>query len=337
MIIAVDAAGGDYAPQEVVKGAIKAAHEYKVEIALVGKKQILHVLAGRNQKKSGISFVDASEVIEFNEHPMKAVQSKPDSSIVVGINMLRDGKAQAFVSAGNTGAVVCASLLSLGKAEGVERPALGGITDLSGSTPVIIVDVGANVECRASFLVEFAKLGSEYIRQVLGIESPRVGLLSIGEEELKGNRLVLEAHELLKQSGLNFIGNIEGHDIMRGKAHVVVTDGFTGNVVLKTMEGLSDMFVHSLHSIGRVFSTLYLHQGRTLLNDIGLNSQIKKVDFREYGGACLLGVKGNVIVAHGRSQARAIKNAIGLAKITAEGVHYQTISANNVKEEVKLG
>lgn len=328
MIIAVDAAGGDYAPQEVVKGAIKAAHEYKVEIALVGKKQILHVLAGRNQKKSGISFVDASEVIEFNEHPMKAVQSKPDSSIVVGINLLRDGKAQAFVSAGNTGAVVCASLLNLGKAEGVERPALGGITDLSGSAPVIIVDVGANVECRASFLVEFAKLGSDYIRQVLGIEKPKVGLLSIGEEEVKGNRLVLESHQLLKESGLNFIGNVEGHDILRRKADVIVTDGFTGNVVLKTMEGLSDQFVNSLTSIGRVFSTLYFRQGHDLLNDIGLNSHIKRVDFREYGGACLLGVKGNVIVAHGRSQARAIKNAIGLAKLTAE-----RIDSSKVKEE----
>jgi glycerol-3-phosphate acyltransferase PlsX len=338
MIIAVDAEGGDFAPQEVVKGAIKAAHEYKVEIALVGKKQILHVLAGRDQKKSGITFVDASQVIEFGEHPMKAVQNKPDSSIVVGINMIRDGRAQAFVSAGNTGAVVCASLLNLGKTDGVERPALGGITDLSGSAPVIIVDVGANVECRPNFLVEFARLGSDYIRQVLSVESPRVGLLSIGEEEVKGTRLVLESHQLLKESGLNFIGNVEGHDIVRGKAHVIVTDGFTGNVVLKTMEGLSDMFVLSLTSIGRIFSTLYLRQGRALLNDIGLNSQIKRVDFREYGGACLLGVKGNVIVAHGRSRARAIKNAIGLAKLTAEGVRFQNAeSEKNVKEEVKLG
>ncbi|MFA5316050.1 MAG: phosphate acyltransferase PlsX [Dehalococcoidales bacterium] len=334
MIIAVDAAGGDYAPQEVVKGAIKAAHEYKVEIALVGKKPILHVLAGRNATKSGITFVDASQVINFGEHPMKAVQSKPDSSIVVGINLLRDGAAQAFVSAGNTGAVVCAALLSLGKTDGVARPALGGITDLSGSAPVIIVDVGANVECRPSFLVEFAQLGSDYIRQVLGIESPKVGLLNIGEEESKGTKLVQESYKLLKESGLNFIGNVEGQDIVRRKADVIVTDGFTGNVVLKTMEGLSDMFVHSLNSIGRIFSTLYLRQGRALLNDIGLNSQIKRVDYREYGGACLLGVNGNVIIAHGRSQARAIKNAIGLAKLTAERVKTTNVKTANIKEEI---
>jgi len=329
MIIAVDAAGGDYAPQEVVKGAVKAAHEYKVDIALVGKKTILHVLAGRDLKKSGLTFVDASQVISANEHPVKSVKNKPDSSIVVGINMLRDGAASAFVSAGNTGAVVCASLFNLGKIDGVARPTLGGITNLSGSAPVIIVDVGANVDCRPDFLVEFARLGSDYIRQVLAIESPKVGLLSIGEEEVKGTRLVQEAYQLLQKSGLNFIGNVEGQEIIRRKADVIVTDGFTGNIVLKTMEGLSDMFVHSLNSIGRIFSTLYLRQGRALLNDIGLDSHIRRVDYREYGGACLLGVKGNIIVAHGRSQARAIKNAIGLAKLTVE----RASALNNTEEK----
>ena len=328
MIIAVDTAGGDFAPQEIVKGAIKAAHEYKVDIALVGKKQILHVLAGRDLKKSRITIVDASQVIASDEHPVKAVKNKPDSSIVVGINLLRDDAVAAFVSAGNTGAVVCAALFNLGKMKGVARPALGGITNLSGSAPVIIVDVGANVDCRPDFLVEFARLGSSYIGQVLDIEAPRVGLLSIGEEEAKGTRLVKETHQLLKESGLNFIGNVEGQDIARRKADVIITDGFTGNIVLKTMEGLSEMFVHSLNSIGRIFSTLYLRQGRALLDDIGLNSHIKRVDYREYGGACLLGVKGNIIIAHGRSQARAIKNAIGLAKLTAE----RTSVTNNREE-----
>ncbi len=323
MIIAVDAAGGDYAPQEVVKGAIKAAHEYKVDVALVGQRQILHVMVGGKRRDSGVSIVDASEVIEMGESPVMGVKSKPNSSIVVGISMLRTGRAAAFVSAGNTGAVVAASMLYLGKRPGVERPALGGIINLNPPLPVILVDVGAVVDCRPSFLVEFARLGSEYFGQIYDIEKPRVGLLNNGEEAKKGNRLAREAHVLLQGSGLNFIGNIEGQDIIRRVADVVVTDGFSGNLVLKTMEGVCDTFVHSLRSLGYKLTTLSNPDSRAFLRDLGLFASMKQIDYREYGGAYLLGVNGNVIAAHGRSQARAIKNAVGLAKLTAEktGTH----------------
>ena len=336
MIIAVDAAGGDYAPHEIVKGAIKAAQEYEVEIALVGRRNVLHVLAGRSLRKYGITIVEASQVIGPHESPVRAIRDKPDSSIVVGINLLKSGDAQAFVSAGNTGAVLGAALLNLGKVKGVARPAIGCFLDTMSSLPTLLVDIGANADCRPEHLVEFARLGSIYSKCILGIESPRVGLLSNGGEETKGSRLVKETYRLLKKAkDINFVGNIEGHDIHKRTTDVIVTDGFTGNVVIKTIEGLSDNFLTSVRQIGHVFSSVYRLRGRDLLRDIGLGSWVKQMDYTEYGGACLLGVNGNVIIAHGRSQAKAIKNAIGLAKemvgrgvteIVREGNYEQTSS-----------
>ena len=318
MIIAVDAAGGDYAPHEVVKGAIKAAQEYDVEIALVGRRSVLHVLTGRSLRKANVSIVDARQVIDYHESPIKAIQSKPNSSIVVGINLLKEGRADAFVSAGNTGAVVASALLTLGKAKGVSRPAIGCFLDSISAVPALLVDAGANSDCRPEHLLEFARLGSLYSRHMLKIESPRIGLLSNGGEDGKGNRLVHESYDLLKKAeDINFIGNIEGHDIVQRTTDVIVTDGFTGNIVLKTIEGFNDNFLASVREIGHVFSSLSRQRGRELLRDIGLSSWTKKMDYTEYGGACLLGVNGNVIIAHGRSQARAMKNAIGLAKDTA--------------------
>lgn len=318
MIIAIDAAGGEYAPHEIVKGAIKAAQEYDVDIALVGSKAILHVLAGRYLNKLNLSIIEANQVIEPHEPPLKAVRSKPNSSIVVGTNLVRDGIASAFVSAGNTGAVLCASLLSLGKIKGIERPALGSFLDITPSTPTLLIDAGANANCRPSYLVQFARLGTTYVKHLLDISSPRIRLLSNGEEETKGNRLIQESYSLLKKTDLNFMGSIEGQDISKTTADVIVTDGFTGNIVLKTIEGLGDTFIGLVRQVGHVFSAAYHLQGRTLLRDLGLGSWVRRVDYREYGGACLLGVNGNVIVAHGRSQAKAISNAIGLAKQTVE-------------------
>ena len=319
MIIAVDAAGGDYAPHEVVKGAMKAAQEYEVEVALVGRRAVLHVLMGRRLRKSGITIVEASQIIDPHESPMKAIRSKPDSSIVVGINLVREGSASAFVSAGNTGAVLGAALLSLGKVRGVERPAIGCILDITPSTPVLLIDAGANTDCRPSHLIQFAQMGVIYSKHVLGISSPRVGLLSNGSEETKGSRLVQESYRLLKKTNnLNFIGNIEAQDILNTAVDVVVTDGFTGNIVIKTIEGLSDAFISSTRQTRHVFSSVYHLRARDLLRDVGLGSWIQKIDFREYGGACLLGVDGNIVIAHGRSQAKAIKNAIGLAKQMVE-------------------
>jgi glycerol-3-phosphate acyltransferase PlsX len=276
------------------------------------------VLAGRHRNKARLSIIEAKQVIGPREPPMKAIRSKPDSSIVIGVNLVRDGRASAFVSAGNTGAVVVASLLSLGRIEGVERPALGSFLDITPTTPALLIDSGANAECRPNHLVQFAHLGTTYVKHLLNISSPSVRLLSTGEEETKGNRLIQESYSLLKKSRLNFIGSIEGQDISKKTADVIVTDGFTGNIVLKTIEGLGDTFLTLVRGTGHILSAAYHLQGRTLLQDIGLGSWVKRVDYREYGGACLLGVNGAVIVSHGRSHAKAIKNAIGLAKRTAE-------------------
>ncbi|HEX79011.1 MAG TPA: phosphate acyltransferase PlsX [Dehalococcoidia bacterium] len=317
MIIAVDASGGEYAPHEIVKGAIKAAHDFNANIALVGNKSVLHVLAGKQLKKLNLTIVNASQTIGFHEHPMEAIRNKPQSSIAIGINLLKEGKASAFVSAGNTGAVLCASLFNLGKIDGVERPALASLVGLNRSAPAILIDAGANADCRPNHLLQFARLGNTYAQNILGIDLPRVGLLSNGEEDTKGNRLTIESHQLLKKSELNFIGNIEGNDIAKGTADVIVSDGFTGNIVIKTVEGLGDSFI-KLRQSSDAYDGRQRLRGRALLADVGLGFLVKGIDFREYGGACLLGVKGNVIVSHGRSQARAIKNAIGLAKRTAE-------------------
>jgi len=318
MLIAVDAAGGEHAPYEVVKGAVKAAQDYELDIALVGRRGVLHVLASRYAKKYGFTIIEASQVIEPNESPIEAIRSKPDSSIVVGINLVREGTAAAFVSAGNSGAIAAAALLNLGKIEGIPRPAIGCFINITPSMPILLIDAGANVDCRPEHLVWFAHLGALYVSQILGIASPRVGLLSNGEEETKGNDLIKKSHKLLKKTNLNFIGNIEGQDILKEVAEVIVTDGFTGNIVLKTIEGISDTWLYSLSQAGQVFAKAYSLPLRVLHRDMGMGAWTQKLDYREYGGACLLGVKGNIIIAHGRSRATAIKNAIVLAKQTAE-------------------
>ncbi|GAG49258.1 unnamed protein product, partial [marine sediment metagenome] len=228
-------------------------------------------------------------VIELGESPLKAIRNKQDSSIVVGINMVRDGTASAFVSAGNSGAVIAAALLNLGKVKGIQRPAVGSLLHIDAAAPILLIDAGANADCRPSFLVQFAQLGTIYAKEILGISSPRVGLLSNGEEETKGNRLAQESHKLLKKTNLNFIGNIEGQDISKRAADIIVTDGFTGNIVLKTLEGLGDTFMN-LRRVGQFLSSAYHLQGHALLYDVGLGSLIKRMDYREYGGSCLLGV-----------------------------------------------
>jgi phosphate acyltransferase len=319
MKIALDAAGGDFAPHEVVKGAIKAAHEFGVEIVLVGRKNVVKKLAEKEIAHTGITIVDATQVIDFNEHPVKAIQSKPDSSIVVGVNLVKNGEADAFVSAGNTGAVVAAALFNLGRIQGVSRPAIGCFLDRISTRPPLLVDAGANADCRPEHLLEFARLGSIYSQYLLNILSPKVGLLCNGVEEGKGNRLAQETYPLLKAAkDINFIGNIEGHDIGKKTADVVVTDGFTGNVVLKTIEGFNDNYLISLKQLGHMFSSASRLNTKELFHDIGLNTLARKLDYSEYGGACLLGVKGTVIIAHGRSHAKAIKNAIGMAKAAVE-------------------
>jgi len=334
MKIAVDIAGGDYAPNEIIKGALLAVDEFDVEIALVGKKSLVHLTAARKIKNNPrISIVEASQVIEPEDHPMKAVMAKKDSSIVVGINLLKQGKADAFVSAGNTGALFGAAFLHLGIIEGIERPAICTLLEITGSSPILILDAGANADCKPHYLLQFAEMGNAFAKKVIGIPRPKIGLLNVGSEPTKGSHLALESYELIKAAGssLNFIGNIEGNDVPKGKADVVVTDGFTGNILIKTLEGLGEAVQNFRHLWNDITKTFHVH-GKALMGSVEIDAWARTLDFREYGGACLLGVKGNVIKAHGRSKASAIKNAVSLAIQTVEGNIYSSII-----EEVKHG
>lgn len=301
MRIAVDAAGGDYAPAEIVKGALEAAAGGNCEIILLGDREaIQQILAGERPAHSP-EVIHTTQHIGCDENPIQTVRSKPDSSIVRGISLLKQGEADAFVSAGNTGAVLGAAYFNLGTLPGIERPALGVIIPVG--TPFLLIDGGANTDCQARFLVQFARLGSIFARRFMGIDTPRVGLLNNGEEAAKGSGLTRETHRLLRDSGLNFTGNIEGQDVFRGKMDVLVTDGFTGNVFLKTIEGCGEMLRSLLKNAAPVAGDI---------NDG--NSLVKKLDFSEYGGSCLLGVDGTVVVSHGRSKALAMKNAVLFAR-----------------------
>lgn len=309
--IALDAMGGDYAPEEIVRGALQAREE-GVGVVLVGREADISPYLPANL--DGLRLVLASEVIGSHEPPVEALRLKPHSSIRVGLELVKRGEAHGFVSAGSTGAVAAAAVLVLGNIPGVERPALG-LPYATPSGPAIILDVGANADCRPQFLLQFAHLGARYMERVWGIASPRIALLSSGEEEGKGNRLVRESHNLLKKSGLNFIGNLEGKDLLRGLAEVVVSDGFTGNVLIKATEGFGEAIHHELRHAFR--SRFYLRPLALLLRP-ALKEVVRKMDYNEYGGAHLLGVQGNVFVAHGRSKALAIKNALLMARRVAD-------------------
>jgi glycerol-3-phosphate acyltransferase PlsX len=315
--VAVDAAGGDYAPHEVVKGAAAAAEEYGVNVVVVGRKALLEKLVRRYRDEPGVTIVEASEIIGCNEPPVQAVRGKPDSSIVVGTRLVQEGVASAFVSAGNTGAVVGAAFMNLARIEGVQRPALCGVFPIDAVNTALLIDVGANVDCRPEFLVQFAHLGNFFARRVLGIESPRIGLLNVSGGRIEPSTLTRESYQLLKKSDLNFIGDVGGHEILTGKADVVVTDGFTGNVVLKTIEGLGGV-VQKLVSAEQAYKISNDLRGTALVRYAEFAATVERMDYKEYGGACLLGIDGNIIVAHGRSQAKAIKNAIHLGYRAAQ-------------------
>ena len=333
MIIAVDAMGGEYAPHEIVKGALKAAEQYKIGIALIGKKDILHILTAKNKSKLDITTVEASEVIDDDESPIEAVTNKPNSSIALGIQLLKEGKAQAFVSAGSTGAVFFCAFMTLGRVEGIERPAIGSIININVTNPFLLIDCGANPNCKPKHLLQFAQMGSIYAREIFQIPSPRVALLNNGEEESKGNQLAKDTYPVLKASKLNFVGNIEGQFLSKDKADVVVTDGFTGNIVLKTLEGMGETFL-SLRNVGQMLSRASHGESNAMLFDTSVGSLLKRIDYREAGGSCLLGLNGNVIIAHGRSQAKAIKNAIGVAKRSVDHKVTEMIQQEDFSEPV---
>jgi len=315
MKIIVDAMGGDFAPRVVIEGAIAATKEYNVEIVLVGDEEKIKSLLGKfAYKGSNISMHPASDVIGMSEPAATSVRRKRDSSIVVGLNLVKEGRGDAFFSAGNTGAVVCAATLGLGLLPGIERPGISIVVPtLKGIS--LIVDVGANIDAKPLHLFQYGIMANAYFRYILNRPNPKVGLLNIGEEESKGTEVIKETRDLFEKSNLNFIGNVEGKDLFSGKSDIIVCDGFVGNVALKVTESVAEtmqIFLkkHLLSSpLGKI-GALFLRPSLMRFK--------KELDYSEYGGAPLLGVNGVVIIGHGRSNAKAIKNAIRVAKEEVE-------------------
>jgi glycerol-3-phosphate acyltransferase PlsX len=318
--------GGDDAPKAEVEGAIRAARSLGVRVILVGKQDIVRAELDQHEDIGDlpIEVLHASEQITMEDSAAKAMRNKRDSSIRVAARLVRDGLADGVVSAGNTGAVMATAKLVQGMLPGVDRPALASAFPTAKGTPVVVVDVGANVDCSPRMLAQFAVMGDIYSRVIFRTHRPRVGLLSIGEEEHKGNDLTRAATPLLKALPIHFIGNVEGRDIYAGKTDVIVCDGFIGNVALKVSEGLVEMMSKMLRE--SLEATITRKIG-SLLARTAFNEFKKRVDYSEYGGAPLLGVKGVCIVTHGRSNANAIKNAIRVAVEFAEGKVNERIEA----------
>jgi glycerol-3-phosphate acyltransferase PlsX len=316
--IAVDAMGGDYAPRHVVDGGLAAVRHFDLGVTLVGRAAAIEAELIRHPDvdRARVQIVDAADVIDMAASPAAALRRKPAASIKVAAETVARGNAAALFSAGHTGATVMAAHGAFGMLPGVDRPALAA-TVPTRRRPAVMLDVGASVECRPAHLLQFAVMGSMYARVAFGIEAPRIGLLSIGEEETKGNELTREAHRLLKASSLAFIGNIEARDVYSGEADVIVCDGFTGNVALKISEGLVDVVEDLLRE--ELSSTITMRVG-SLLTRRALRHFRRRVDYSEYGGAPLLGVAGVAVVGHGRSSAKAVRNAIAMAyRFAAQG------------------
>jgi phosphate acyltransferase len=325
LTIAVDAMGGDHAPKAEVEGAIRAARDFGVKVILVGQEDVVHreLKVQNGHHDLPIEVKHASERITMEDSAAKAFRTKRDSSIRVAARLVNEGKAQGLVSAGNTGAVMATAKMVLGVVPGVERPAIVAVlpTAVEGK-PVVLVDVGANVDCTPRMLGQFAVMAEIYSRVILRQPNPRVGLLSIGEEEHKGNELTHAATPVLKSLNLNFVGNVEGSDLYSGTVDVIVCDGFVGNVALKVSEGLGDMVKHLLRDC--LESTISGKIGYAISKNAFATFK-KRLDYSEYGGAPLLGVRGGCIICHGRSNANAIKNAIRVASEFSGGKINQRI------------
>jgi glycerol-3-phosphate acyltransferase PlsX len=311
MKIIIDAMGGDNAPQAPIEAGCKAVDELDVDIVFVGKKEIIEQeLENYICNKERIEIVNADDVVTNHDEPAKAVRSKKNSSIVVAANMLKNGEGDALLSMGNTGALLASGLLIVGRIKGVLRPALATLLP-SAKGPKMLIDAGANTNCKAENLVQFAIMGSIYMKNVMGINSPTVGLMSNGEEEGKGDELTKETYPLLKNAPVNFIGNIEGRDVMEGTADVITCDGFVGNVILKTIEGMGSV-------VGNKVKDMFTKNVLSKLGALFVMKSIKEfkssMDYREYGGAPLLGTKKPVIKGHGSSDAKAVFSAIRQAK-----------------------
>lgn len=315
--IAVDAMGGDNAPAVEVEGALQAARDLRARILLVGREERIREELARQgvpnprKQRLHIEIVNATEVITMEDPVAQAVRRKRDSSIRVAARLVREGKAHGLVSAGNTGAVMATAKLVMGTLPSVDRPALAGIFPTLKGNGTVLLDVGANAECKPEHLRQFAIMGGVYSRSILGVRSPRIGLMSIGEEDIKGNDLTKETQNLLKETPVNFIGNVEGRDIFTGDVDVIICDGFTGNVILKTSEGL----------VAAIMGLLRTELGQTILTQTGailsrqaFRSVKKRLDYSEFGGAPLLGCKQICVICHGSSTPKAIRNAIRVAR-----------------------
>jgi glycerol-3-phosphate acyltransferase PlsX len=345
MRIALDAMGGDQAPRETVQGAVLAVRDAELlrmtqgnlEVALVGRREDIERELSRIEKPplDLLPIVDAREVVEMSEHPVQACKKKRDSSIVRCHAMVKSGEAAAAVSAGNSGATMAAALLICGRIDGVSRPAIVSmVPSLNGVS--VLVDAGANADCRAKHLLQFALMGEAYARTALGFKRPRVGLLSIGEEDSKGNELVFESQVLLKQVPFHYIGNVEGRDVVNGHCDVIVCDGFTGNITLKAIEGVGELVLTQIRK--ELNTNLFTLLGG-LLAAPAFRRFKKMVDYKEYGGAPLLGIDGISLISHGKSNAYAIKNAIRAVlrcvKYDLSGAIRESIQQHGLIKETK--
>lgn len=332
MRIAVDAMGGDYAPVEIVKGAVLADGSHGIEIILVGDRIAIEQELAKYPAESlrHIEVKHASEVVAMDEHPANAIRRKSDSSIVVAANLVNSGEAQAMVSAGNTGAAMAVAALRLGRIPGIDRPAIGTVLPTT-TGKAVMLDAGANVDCSVENMLQFAVMGKEFAERVLKLPNPRVGLLNIGEEPTKGNELTKATHAQLALMKLNFVGNVDGKDVFRGAADVIVCDGFAGNIVLKIAEGVAEY----------IFATIKAEMNRSLIRKIGgllsrpaFKGVKASLDYAEYGGAPLLGVNGVCMIGHGRSDARAVRSAIRAAADAVENEVVKCISQSVQQKEV---
>ncbi|MDQ3252784.1 MAG: phosphate acyltransferase PlsX [Acidobacteriota bacterium] len=336
--VVVDAMGSDHAPHPEVDGAMAAARDLNVGVILVGQPEVvepeLRRCGWRRQGDRGIEFVEAAEVIGMDDPVATSVRRKKKSSLRIGAKLVADGLADGFVSAGNTGAAMATAKMVIGMLPGVDRPALAALIPTKANKPILLLDVGANADCKPHHMAQFAIMGDAYARTVMGTLRPAVGLMSIGEEEAKGNELTKEAFPLLRDlSSLNFVGNVEGRDVFTGEVDVIVTDGFTGNVMLKLSEGLSDAV---LSMIKRELISSAITKAGAMLARPAFQRLKKRLDYSEHGGAPLLGVRRIVVICHGSSNARAIRNAVRIVKEFSEqgaaGRIEQGIAETNARE-----
>ncbi|NBG89110.1 phosphate acyltransferase PlsX [Isachenkonia alkalipeptolytica] len=315
MILAIDGMGGDHAPKSTVKGAVDAVKEYGITVMITGDQEVLSKeLQQYDYDKEKIEIIHCSEKIENEDPPVKAIRRKKDSSMVVALNLVKEGRAEAVISAGNTGALLAGGLFVLGRIKGIDRPALAPVFPHENGASVLI-DGGANTECKGKNLLQFGVMGSLYSEHILGVKSPKVSLVNVGEEKGKGNELTKEAYDLLEESDLNFTGNMEARDLPRGKTDVIVCDGFTGNIILKLTEGV---FMTVFDLLKEKFTKSFMTKMAAGILKPELRQIKKDYDYTEHGGAPFLGVQGVLIKAHGSSDGKAVKNALRQGKRFAE-------------------